>query len=182
MSVASEELIEVRTAGVGSPVFDGDRELLGHVVMLDCDETTREEAVSEAERLDGPAVVVRSSERSHHVYGLAVGTWGNARATMRSSPRCSREFIDEMIERSRCTLRTHAKYSYDGDVVVDEPVPVAVVDGDASSTSRPHAIRLRDLARERGEPEVAEQLVASVAGTLVGETYSAARWSYEVSR
>jgi hypothetical protein len=73
MTAASDEFAgQYATQAVESGVYDADREVVGHVGLLDLDDSALGEALEVARRTPGPSVVLRSSEWSHHVWSLAV--------------------------------------------------------------------------------------------------------------
>lgn len=173
---------EVKTAGIASAVFGEDRAVLGHVLMADYDDVDESAAVDHATRVDGPAVVVRSSPGSHHVYGLGVRPWGDLIDELRGTG-ASQGFVEEMLDRERAVLRIAAKLDVETDeVVTDAPVPFLVLDdeGDAP-VSRPHAIRLSQLAEDAGEHRAARQLDRLATGPRAfGETLTREMWAYAV--
>ena len=66
------------TEAVESGVLDADREEIGHVGLFDLDDVGAGVARDVAERLPGPAAILRSSPASYHVWSLAVDdldTW-----------------------------------------------------------------------------------------------------------
>ena len=129
----------VETSGIESGVY-ADDDLVGHVLLLDYDETSRDRVLSDAEEIDGPSVVLSSSPGSWHVYGLAVRSWESTLRAARSSS-ASEAYIEEMDRRGESTLRIGAKG--------DEPAPsveaVDVPSEGSGTVSRPHCSILREL-------------------------------------
>lgn len=172
---------EVKTAGIASVVFDEDRDVLGHVLMADYDDADPYDVKAAAGRVDGPAVVVRSSTSSYHVYGLQIRpSWGDLIDELRSTG-ASQGFVEEMLDRERAVLRTQAKLDTEtGDVATEAPVPILVLaergEGEAP-VSKPHAVRLRQLAEAAGREQVASDL-DRLAERGEGETLTREMWAY----
>ena len=145
------------TSGVTSRVFDVDREVVGHIVMVEYDETARDVAEADARALDGPSVLLRSSADCWHVYDLAVRPWREVVDAARST-RCCPEYRAEQIERERFALRTFPKIRRTGEVYREAPEPVALFDGARGPVSRPHVVALQQLADEQGADAIAAGL------------------------
>lgn len=172
---------EVKTAGVGSGVFDEDESELGHVVMLDYDDVDVDIVLEDADALPGPAVVLSSSPGSWHVWGLRVRSWTAALDAMRES-RASSAFVDEMSQRERAVLRTQPKLTDDHTVRTPPPLPIRVVGELETEISRPHTIRLRELATKCGRPHVEADLATMLEGeSTIGRTLRSEAWSYDDS-
>jgi len=163
------------TSGLASRVFDEDREEIGHVLALDVDDADPATAIHEADRLDDPAVVLRSSPGCYHVVGLGVRTFEDAVAEARATASCQ-EYVDEMDRQGRFVIRTQPKFRQgSGEIYKDEPEPIAVSQG-AGRVSRPHAIRLRQIAEDVGRDRVA----AAVEDVV--ETNGTVGWSLTQSK
>jgi hypothetical protein len=150
------------SSGVCSQVYGDDRQLVGHVLMVEYDDVAREVAERDARFLPGVTVLLRSSARCWHVYDLGVRSWDRTVELARSTSCCPL-YRDEQVDLGRFALRTFEKIRRTGDVYRDAPVPVAVVDGDGP-LSWPHAETLRQLA-----VEVDQQVVADTLDDLVDE-------------
>lgn len=178
------ETLTVRTAAVGSVVFDEDREVAGHVALVDLDGASESDAIGVATEVDGPAAVVRSSADSWHVWGLSVRSWSDALDAIRehSEP----EHVDAAERRGEAHARTVPKFDDDSDeIVASAPEPVAVVDGLTDApVSAPHLTVLQQLADQADVSDRVRWLFDRPAqrGDAVGSTLSTARYSYEVSR
>jgi len=160
----------LETTGIESEAVDEDLTPIGHVLMLDYDDVGLEAVQEDAETVRGPAVVVRSSARSYHLYGLEIRTWDDVVSALRSS-RASSEYISEMIRRGVATLRTSSKATPDGQITAPAPAPIAVTmtrPGYKIPVSRPHAAQLRTLAEDAGNDRVARQLAAIETGAVDG--------------
>jgi len=164
------------TSGVASMVYDADRELLGHVLMLDLDDVDPTAAIAEADRLDEHAVVVRSSHRCYHVVGLDVRPWDQRVADARDAAS-SPEFVDEMVDQGRFIMRTQPKLRREsGDIYKHAPEPVHLARG-VGVVSTPHLTVLRQLAEESGYPSMVgvlnalESAADGVGRTLTQSTY-----------
>lgn len=177
------EITQVKTSGVGSAVRDEHDSELGHVVMLDYDGVDYELALAEAQEIDGPAVVVRSSPGSWHVWGLRVRSWDAVENRMLRSAASS-EFVSEMLERERCVLRTHPKLTRDNMEASPSPVPVTLLEDESDAEiSKPHAIRLWQLAQLADSDEVASELAALLdSDRAIGKTLSSETWFYRGGR
>ena len=173
---------EVKTAGVGSAVFDEDESELGHIVMLDYDSIRFELVLKDAYAIPGPAVVLSSSPGSWHIWGLRVRSWDEALKQMQQS-RASDGFVDEMSDRGRAVLRTQPKLTADNSTRTPPPLPFRVVGDVETEISRPHTIRLRELAaaaqREHVEADLATMLDDETA--TIGRTLRSETWSYDDS-
>lgn len=160
----------VEAQGVESEVVREDLEPVGHVVMLEYDDVPAHVVREDLERLLEPTVLVRSSTRSWHVYGLQVRSWPRVVRTLRQS-NASSEYVDEMVRRGTATLRTSPKIDGQGELRKPRPVPVGVTLTRPESTievSKPHCARLRQLAEESGLEAVADQLRGIEYGGIRG--------------
>lgn len=138
---------KIETEGIESTVLNDAQEEIGHVVLLDLDEQPRAVAESIAERIDGPAVLVRSDpgsvgSSSYHVYGLELRPWDRAIDIAREIDAVSAEYVEEMDRRGVSTLRIGSK----GDAPAPEVVAVDIPDDpDAAEISAPHCSILEEL-------------------------------------
>lgn len=186
--MSQTERLKVKTAGIGSEVLTGET-CMGHVVMADFDATPAWTVIEAAQELDGPAVIAQSSggePASWHVYGLQVREWPDVEDALEQLGP-SEEYVAEMRDRARCVLRTQPKILEGGEMMTPSPVPVDVVlDEDSTAPiSRPHIVRLRQLAEEAGRCGMLvalEDLEHDPRAT--GETLSQDMWAYrpEVDR
>lgn len=164
----------VLSAGVCSRVFDSDQEEIGHVLMVEYDNTTRWQPRQDARDLPGLSVVLRSSPGSYHLWDLGVRSW-DRQIELAEGTECCRTHLSEMIEQGRSVLRTQPKlYADDRSVYKSAPVPVYVYDSmDDSPISAPHATRLAQLAERAGQ--TTERLLIDSRreyAPTAGETFS----------
>lgn len=143
---------EIKTAGVSSRVSE-DRDVIGHVLMLEYDEVGLEVVRDDIERLGGPLVLCESSARSYHLWDLRIRSWPEVVEELLVS-RADEQYVEEMIDRGRCVLRTHPKLLVESnDVVKPSPVVIDAIDLDDEQRgedgdveiSRPHLKALREL-------------------------------------
>lgn len=162
---------EFVSAGVASAVHDGDRELVGHVLLLDYDDVPASVVADDAARLDGPVVVVRSSVGSWHVWALSLRSWQEAVDDARETSACQ-HFVDSMVDKGRFVLRTQPKFSVDGEIRRSAPAPDSVIGDVSAPVSQPHAIRLRQMADDAGLDDVADELrQIGTSDHAVGRTF-----------
>lgn len=143
-------MTRLETTGIESEVVDDDLEHVGHVLMLEYDDVDPAPVREDARDIDGPTVVVNSSPRSYHLYGLAVRSWDDVVVALEES-NASREYVREMTRRGTATLRTGPKRTPSGSIATRAPYPLEVDVGTTEPVeiSRPHAARLRQLAEQR---------------------------------
>lgn len=166
----SKTVERLETTGIESAAVDEALEPVGHVLMLDYDDAHTSTVREDLETLRGPAVVVQSSPRSYHIYGLEIRPWDHVVVDLEQS-RASREFVREMTRRGTATLRTGPKRRTDGEIEARAPVPIGVTltrPGYPIEVSRPHTARLRELADDAGLEPVARQLEAIETGAVDG--------------
>lgn len=166
----SETVRRLETTGIESEAVDAGLEPAGHVLMLDYDDEPLEAVQSDLETIPGPSVLVHSSPGSWHVYGLALRPFEDAIEEARST-NASSEYVDEMDRRGVFTLRTGAKVDDRGEIEKPVPVPIAVTltpTEDPIDVSRPHTVRLRQLAEEADVEPATRALRAIETGAVDG--------------
>jgi hypothetical protein len=141
---------QLDTSGVRSEVLDEDKDVVGHIVMLDYDDEVEdiEQVRADAEDLDGPSVILKSSEGRYHAWNLRVRHVDEALDAARSTS-CCQTFVEGMADEGRFVLRTDAKIRRTGETYRDAPevldVEVDAVDGPVSA---PHLEILADMAED----------------------------------
>jgi fermentation-respiration switch protein FrsA (DUF1100 family) len=137
------------TLGVESIVLDADGEEIGHVGLLDLDETSRGAAEEAARRLPGPVAILRSSRRSYHLWALSVDSL-DAWQSEALDVGVDLDHIAISAARDVSVLRLDAKVGVgSGEEVAPEPVLLSVREESPPSTaatpcSAPHAEILRE--------------------------------------
>jgi hypothetical protein len=152
-----------RSAGVASYVLDGAGDLLGHVLMVEYDDVDPSVPIEDAERLDGPVVVARSSPRSYHLLDLTVRPWDETLRIAREETRSSTAYLDDREDDGRLLLRTFPKVRLsDGAEYKPAPDPFAAFEPDDfdGPVSAPHVESYRQLASENGRTTIGGLTVA----------------------
>lgn len=170
--------LQAVTSSVYSRVFDGERDLLGHILMVEYDDVDPEVPVEDAEGFPGVAVVLRSSRRSYHVVDLGVRSWGSV-VGLATDSRGERDHVDAMVSEGRFALRTQPKVLKVGDVYKPAPEPVYVASGEYQDPplSAPHLTVLRQMCEETDRLDVDSSLsTVESAAELTGETLSLDRY------
>ena len=160
----------LETTGIESETVDDDLEPVGHVLMLDYDDVPLETAQADLETIRGPSVLVQSSPGSWHVYGLALRPFDDVVEQARET-NASREYISEMDRRGAFTLRVSSKTTPAGEIETPAPVPLAVTltpTDEPIDVSRPHTVRLRQLADEADVEPATRALRAIETGAVDG--------------
>lgn len=162
------------TQAVESVVRDESGDVVGHVGLLDVDETEREDAVSAARSLPGPVVVLKSSTRSWHLWGLRVRTLEAWTRDASGLDAVDDEHVALNLSRGVGVLRVAAKVSLDdGSEVRPEPVLEDVVDptDDADGpVSAPHLDVLEDVV---GSPPRGVSVLGTVGDSTERRTFIA---------
>jgi hypothetical protein len=137
------------TEAVESVVLDADRDVIGHVGLLDVDESSRREALDAAELLPGPVAVLRSSRRSWHLWALRVAPLDAWVARADRLDVVDDDHTALAPGRGCSVLRVDHKVDVaTGDEVVPAPTLLDVVDADdrpAGRVSAPHLDVLDDV-------------------------------------
>jgi hypothetical protein len=147
------------TRAVESGVVD-DGETVGHVTLLDLDDSGIETARQAARQLPGATAVVRSSELSYHVWELSVATIDETVDRADRLDGVDPDHVGLTAARGCWVVRTEPKRRLD-DATEIKPAP-RVVAWDAETHpelthSRPHLRELAQLpARDGVEIEVPE--------------------------
>ena len=152
----------VSTAGVCSHVFDSDEsDVLGHALLLDLDNSSLLEAVNVADDLEMIAAVLRSSEGSHHVWGLGVDSLREQTTRSISYYAADDSHVGASWRRGYAVLRLVGKIDSEGATYKSRPsvehVSLAGAEGDHSAA---HAAMLRSLIEDQ------EAWVAGAADAL----------------
>jgi hypothetical protein len=158
------------TQAVESVVRDESGDVVGHVGLLDVDETDREDAVSAARSLPGPVAVVRSSARSWHLWCLRVRSLEAWTEDASGLDAVDDEHVALNTSRGVGVLRVGPKVSLDdGEHVRPEPVLEGFVDVDADGpVSEPHGRVLEDVDAVR--PRLASDVVDDLADPVGDST------------
>lgn len=141
----------VATAGATSHVYLDD-EVVGHVLLLDLDDSTLLDAVRVADDLDGVAAVVESSEGSHHVWCLDVRDLREQSVRALSYYAADDAHVGSSWRRGYSVLRVVSKVRRDGESYKDAPVVRHVSpSGAAGDHSAAHAAWLRSRVEEQAQ-------------------------------
>lgn len=162
----------VVTAGVTSHVYDDDGEQVGHVLLLDLDDVGLLEAVGVADHLDSVAVVLESSEGSHHVWSLGVDTLNNHTLTGLSYDATDDGHVGASFRRGYAVLRFVGKVTSDDEMYKDRPTVTHVsAAGARGHHSKPHAEMLRSLVADQGDDVSGAVDALNDDGAPCGVTY-----------
>lgn len=127
-----------------------DGEVIGHIALFDLDETALGEAREVAEAIGGVAAILRSSERSYHVWGLSIRP---LEAILSLGDRLDAVDVEHTVlsDRRGCgVLRIDAKRdAVTGDQLKPAPRLIGVNDTPINRPqSAPHLDALSDLASD----------------------------------
>lgn len=153
MNIDDSEILT--TKSINSGVYDGGGELVGHIMLLDWDNTGPEQAKSMIDGLPGVTALFQSSEGSMHAWNLSVDDLKTTACRMvlqRDDPN----HIRNGLVGDRWRLRIAPKVRNGGKVYKEAPelVTVAVTETDIEQ-SRPHMDVLTAL---HGVPEPPNEL------------------------
>jgi len=148
-NVPEEFLDRYMTEAVESTVTV-DGEVAGHVGLLDLDGTSAGSAYETAENLSGTVAVLRSSDRSYHVWGLSIRSLDEWLSIAERLDHVDEEHISLSHRRECSVLRMAAKRNVaTGEVVKPAPTVVAVRSTETDlRQSAPHLRALREVAEE----------------------------------
>ena len=157
MTAPAPEDAVVSTAGVSSQVWDGG-EVVGHVLLLDLDGAGLVDAVQVADDLDGVSAVLESSERSFHVWSLAVRSLREQSLTALSYSDVDDAHVGASWRRGYAVLRVAAKVDADGEQYKTAPKVLHVSPAGAEAGhSAAHAALLRSLASDQAATPSGDQ-------------------------
>jgi hypothetical protein len=152
----------LETTGVTSSVGSEERGRLGHVLFEDYDDTPLSDVRDVAETLDGVTVILKSSERSYHLWNLSV-------RSLRRTATCKRytsgDGRHETVgrKRHRWVLRVGPKVYADGSgVYKDAPTfEDAVIRPSRRPQSRGHLNVARRMAVSDDRLTAAQRLLTA---------------------
>jgi hypothetical protein len=179
----------IRSTCVSAVVHDQDRETVGYIGMAEWDDEPRETALTAAAEAPGPAVVLRSSppsrgesEPSWHLWLPTVRPWERTVEIVRAAEPAE-HYLSDRLDAGEFWLRTRAKFFESGSITASPPIPMVVVGGDDGPLSRPHLLRLRQLAEAVGHPDASEHVSEEIGALLdretVGATYDRSHYRYD---
>jgi hypothetical protein len=141
----------VTTAGVTSQVYENG-DVMGHVALLDLDDEPLIEAVKVADHLDAVAAVLRSSDGSHHIWGLHIDELREQTLCALSYNAVDDSHVGASWRRGYGVLRVTAKVRENGEAYKRRPTVVHVSPSGADGPhSGAHAAMLRTLMEEQGD-------------------------------
>lgn len=143
------------TEAVESGVRGDDRELLGHVALLDLDGASLEAAIENARRLEGIVAVLESSPGSYHVWSLSIRPLEEQLEIARELPAVDPEHVDLSRRRECAVLRVDEKVGVGtGDVVKPAPRVEKTLEDVCPEVpqSAPHLELLEELGAEIVRP------------------------------
>lgn len=148
------------TRGLGSPVYaERDSEvLIGHVALIDCDESDAIAAHTLAESMDGYVALFQSSPGSFHLWSLSPRPLSEAVMDALAIRIADTEHVAQSRRRESFVLRAAPKVYEGGETYKDAPELLAVYDDGEGAVARGH----HAVVVERGgEPVEEDRLVGA---------------------